>query len=204
MESSENNNEAQDQQPRDAGNADQSPQPSPEYETHTTALVFLVIVAAIISFIALTGGEGITPLVDDFGDDDTDAPTHINDASDPKTMTHGAVIPQEKVATTDTTSLAALPNGLFVAEAGIESNQTAAGGQQIVRFATDRSSAELYAEYETWMQDADYEITQEVEDEYGAKLAARGPGGEQLTVFIANPTADESATRVTIDYVAAQ
>lgn len=205
MESSETNNEAHDQQPSTDGSQDDGSNPSPEHETHTTALVFLVIVALVISFIALTGGEGTGPITDSFGEDpDTSMLSHVNDTNDPSTMIHGSVIPQEQVEGTDTTSIDALPDGIFVAEAGIESNQTAPGGQQIIRFSTDRSLQDLYSDYNTWMIDADYEIIQEVEDEHGAKLAARGPDGEQLTVSISNPDDAASASGVMIDFVAAQ
>lgn len=171
-------------------------QPVEEHETHTTALIFMVVAVIIISFVALQGGEVTSPF-----DTDTDDEVTTQD-EDPSS--HGSLIPQRAVETTDTTSLTDLPDGIFVEEDRISSNKTAEGNHQIVKFSTDRSVESLYAAYEAWMTDADYEIHQRLEDEYGAKLAARGPADEQLTVAITHADDDTDPNSVMIDYVAAQ
>lgn len=180
-------------QPDNQAAADQSTE---QYETHTTALIFLVIVVIIISFVALRGGEGVGPLFD--GSGSTQQTEEVNPDS------HGSLIPQREVETTDTTSLSDLPSGIFVEEDRIISNKLAEGNHQIVKFESDRSVESLFSTYETWMNDADYEINQELEDDDGAKLAARGPDGQQLTVAITRPDESGDATRIMIDYVAAQ
>lgn len=172
-------------------------QSAEEHETHTTALVFLIIVTILISFVALQGGEGVSPFGG--GDDDDSIPAIEEDPA-----SHGSLIPQEDVEVADASDIDGLPSGLYIDEERIQRNQTASGGQQIVRFSTGRSATELFDSYEAWMEDAGYTINQRIRDEYGAKLAARSPDGEQLTISITSPDEQSDSVSVMIDFVAAQ
>lgn len=189
--------------------ADTSATDEPEYETHTTALVFLTIVVFVVSFIALTSSTGFQFL--DFGDDPQVDRINVDDYETEEELeqalrarqTHGSSVPQEAAVGIDTASLATLPAGLFVDEDGIITNRLYGDTQshQVVNFTTDRSAGDLYTTYVTWMADNDYELYQELEEAEGAKMAANGPEEEQLSISVLNPTDDQPQTWVKIHYM---
>ncbi|MEX2514689.1 MAG: hypothetical protein WD335_00990 [Candidatus Paceibacterota bacterium] len=188
---------------------DTSATDEPEYETHTTALVFLTIVVLVVSFIALTSSTGFEfpDFSDDVPDDRINVADYETEAELEKALrarqTHGSSVPQEAAVAIDTTSLALIPTTLFVDEANITRNQLIgeAGNYQAVGFTTARSSADLYAEYTGWLADNDYEVYQELEEAEGFKLAATGSAGQQLTISVLNPTDTTPQVHVIIHYI---
>lgn len=181
--------------PEDPNNQDNfnqtsEPEAQPEHETHTAALVFLVLSTIIISFVALTWDTGV-PITDD------DQSTTTEQTDEPA---HGSIVPQQKVDTTETNSLTGFPQDLYINESTIIDNKTAPtgdGSQYMVAFTEDRPIPELQSEYKTYLQNNDFSIHQEMEDQYGAKLAASS-AGQQLTISI---TENGSVARVMLDYV---
>lgn len=157
-----------------------------EHETHTTALVFLVIASLIISYIALT-----------YSGDVSDAPGESDQTPATTTHTSGNIVPQRDAKVTNTGGLSELPAGIYVEEDNITENQTFDTGNQIVRFTTDRAVNELYEEYRQWVEESEYELIQELEDEGGAKVVGSSDAG-QITL---SAVEDDEKTLVTIDYV---
>lgn len=176
---------------QDSSNPQSEYEAPPEHETHTAALVFLVLTTIIISFVALTWDTSLPTT-----DDDQPATTTEPAAEG----THGSIIPQQPVETTDTSSVSGFPQGLYINEDTIIDNKTAPAGegsQYMVAFTEERSVSDLQSEYKTYLQSNNFSIHQEMEDEYGAKLAA-STAGQQLTISI---TENGSAVRVMLDYV---
>jgi len=172
----------------------------PEHETHTAALVMLVIATIIISFVALTWQAQIESELTPADDEAT-----TTEEQAPAASSHGSIIPQSAVATTESNSIADFPSGLYINEATISRNYTApagAGSQHVVIFsAGNQSAAELEAGYRQFLSENDFALTQEISDQYGQKLVG-SRAGEQLTIAITH--ANDAASRVMLSFLTNQ
>jgi len=172
----------------------------PEHETHTAALVMLVIATVIISVVALTWQGQIESELTPADDEAT-----TTEEQAPAASSHGSIIPQSAVATTESNSIADFPSGLYINEATISRNYTApagAGSQHVVIFsAGNQSAAELEAGYRQFLSENDFTLAQEVSDQYGQKLVG-SRAGEQLTIAITH--ANDAGSRVMLSFVTSE
>ena len=147
---------------------------SKEHETHTGALVFLILAALVVCFVAFSATRmNTTP--------------HDRQAAVAEKSGQIENIGQLPENATTKEGMSDFPEGLPVSGADIiENYEMPIPGEmeRVVTYRSASSAAEIHDKYISWLQDNDYEILKHKNATIAASVAALNQADEDLIVLI--------------------
>lgn len=147
---------------------------SQEPETHTTALVFLVVVAAIICFLAYSWSGAIAEQIRLVDHQTSDTQTQQPAGADS--------------GTAEAASDLELPEGMPVDEGQVVSNEDVQiddAPAQVVVFESSEPTADLHDAFSSWLTGHNFELMKERQGSMAASLAAVN-GDRNIIVLISH------------------
>lgn len=171
-----------------------------EHETHTTALVILVFITAVIVGLVLSMGNG--GVVQKGSSGDQSATEQQMDAGTSATGTNGDAsgqdIQPEDVETQTVNTTDDFPSGIVYENAEITLNEEVSSSlntQRQLIMKTSDSKTEVYSYYDEWMQEGEFDV--ELAKEGEGSLVGRGDE-YLLTIGVEK---EAGLTNVTVEYV---
>jgi len=134
------------------------------HETHTTALVFLVLTVVVVVGVALSLSGNGPAKIGDYRLGDLDNPNQQSTTTQVDQESHGSIIPVEQVQAEEQSGLSGLPNDMYLPEdreivRNFSADLTDTTSQRVVIFDTDASTQTLKDGFRQWLDQSDFTVT---------------------------------------------